>query len=118
MATRPVYGNCGDWANLERSSVRTAPADAVPAGAAESKQLGGGAAAVFLDRDGVLNVRPPEHRYVSSPSDLRWLPRVDRALASLRAAGYTLIVVSNQRGLALGALSWETLEEIEQAMQG
>jgi D-glycero-D-manno-heptose 1,7-bisphosphate phosphatase len=72
--------------------------------------------AVFLDRDGVLNVRPPPHCYVSSAAAFRWLPHVPESLARLSAAGYPLVVVSNQQGLARGVVSWPALREIERVM--
>jgi D-glycero-D-manno-heptose 1,7-bisphosphate phosphatase len=76
-----------------------------------------GRAAVFLDRDGVLNERPAEHQYVISPAGLRWLPGARDAVARLSRAGYPLIVVSNQRGIARGLLSWHALKQIENSMR-
>jgi D,D-heptose 1,7-bisphosphate phosphatase len=55
--------------------------------------------AVFLDRDGTL-VR--ETGYLSDPSGLELLPGVAEALRALKAAGYALIVVSNQAGVGRG----------------
>jgi D-glycero-D-manno-heptose 1,7-bisphosphate phosphatase len=68
---------------------------------------------VFLDRDGVLNERPPEHEYVRSVDAFELLPGVEAALRRLSAAGFVLVVVSNQRGIARGLVTWETLREIE-----
>jgi D-glycero-D-manno-heptose 1,7-bisphosphate phosphatase len=55
--------------------------------------------AVFLDRDGTLVV---ERGYLSDPGDLELLPGVPEALRLLRAAGYALVVVSNQSGVGRG----------------
>jgi histidinol-phosphate phosphatase family protein len=55
--------------------------------------------AVFLDRDGTLVV---ERGYLSDPTDLELLPGVPGALAALRGAGYTLVVISNQSGVGRG----------------
>jgi histidinol-phosphate phosphatase family protein len=57
--------------------------------------------AVFLDRDGTLNEDPG---YLSEPSLLRLLPGVGESLARLKAAGFLLIVVSNQSGVARGLI--------------
>ncbi len=57
---------------------------------------------VFLDRDGVLNRKLPEGRYVASWEDFHLLPAVPQAIARLNQAGLRVIVVSNQRGIALG----------------
>jgi D-glycero-D-manno-heptose 1,7-bisphosphate phosphatase len=57
---------------------------------------------VFLDRDGVLNEKMPEGGYVASRADFHVLPGVPEAIARLNSAGARVIVVSNQRGIALG----------------
>ncbi|KAA9327013.1 HAD family hydrolase [Hymenobacter busanensis] len=58
------------------------------------------AKAVFLDRDGVLNAEIGD--YVWRPADFVVLPGVPEALHALHAAGYRLIVVTNQAGIAKG----------------
>ena len=55
--------------------------------------------AVFLDRDGTL---VKEVGYLSDPADLEILNGVPAALRALRAAGYALVVVSNQSGVGRG----------------
>jgi D-glycero-D-manno-heptose 1,7-bisphosphate phosphatase len=72
---------------------------------------------VFLDRDGVLNARPPEHEYVMSADQFDWLPGAREAVVQLKRAGWKVAVVSNQRGVARGLVSPETLAEIEERMQ-
>jgi D-glycero-D-manno-heptose 1,7-bisphosphate phosphatase len=57
---------------------------------------------VFLDRDGVVNQKLPEGRYVSSPGEFQPLPGVHDAIGRLNRAGMRVFVVSNQRGIALG----------------
>ena len=56
--------------------------------------------AIFLDRDGVLNVERGE--YTWQPADFEVCPGVPDALALLKQAGYLLIVVTNQAGIARG----------------
>ncbi|HXY86384.1 MAG TPA: HAD family hydrolase [Gaiellaceae bacterium] len=72
---------------------------------------------VFLDRDGVLNQRPRQHDYVRSPEGFGWLPGAAEAVARLGAAGFAVIVVSNQRGIARGLVSWETIRAIERLVR-
>lgn len=72
---------------------------------------------MFLDRDGVLNERPREHDYVRDVSQLHLLPGIAQAGATLRAAGYALVVVSNQRGVARGMVCAQTLVDIEALVQ-
>lgn len=75
------------------------------------------AGAVFLDRDGVLNEKMPEGQYVRSVSDFRLLPGVARAIARLNSAGYRLLVVSNQRGIALGLYTSRDVDAIHSDLQ-
>jgi D-glycero-D-manno-heptose 1,7-bisphosphate phosphatase len=65
-------------------------------------------AAVFLDRDGTL-VR--EVGYLSDPADLEVLPGVPEALRSLQAAGYPLVVISNQSGVGRGLFPMRRVHE-------
>lgn len=64
-------------------------------------------AAVFLDRDGVLN---EDKGYVYKPEDLRILPGVVDALLELKRRGYLLIVISNQSGVARGKFTAQDVE--------
>ena len=61
--------------------------------------------AAFLDRDGTLNRPPPPGRYITDPDDLHLLDGVPAAVSELRRHGYACVVVSNQRGVALGDLT-------------
>jgi len=72
---------------------------------------------VFLDRDGVLNQKLPEGRYVASPSEFLPLPGVHQAIARLNRAGLRVIVVSNQRGIALGLYTASGVEAIHASFQ-
>lgn len=64
--------------------------------------------AVFLDRDGTL-VR--EVGYLADPANLEILPRVPEALRALQAAGYALVVVSNQSGVGRGLFPLRRVHE-------
>ena len=71
----------------------------------------------FLDRDGVLNRRPPVAAYVRRPEDVEWLPGALDAVRRLSEAGIRLIVVSNQAGVARGAMTMADLAAVEERMQ-
>jgi D-glycero-D-manno-heptose 1,7-bisphosphate phosphatase len=75
-------------------------------------------AAIFLDRDGVLNptVLNPATGRMESPLTLAQfslMPGVLPALQRLQNAGYPLILVSNQPNYALGKSSYHTLRAIQ-----
>jgi D-glycero-D-manno-heptose 1,7-bisphosphate phosphatase len=72
---------------------------------------------VFLDRDGVLNRKLPEGAYVSDWAQFQWLPGAVEAISLMNRAGLTVIVVSNQRGIALGRVSVEQLELIHDQLR-
>jgi histidinol-phosphate phosphatase family protein len=73
--------------------------------------------AAFLDRDGTLN-RPPEPgRYITRTTDLQLLDGVTEAVAHLRRNGYACVVVSNQRGVALGAMTHSDLASIDSRLR-
>jgi D-glycero-D-manno-heptose 1,7-bisphosphate phosphatase len=74
--------------------------------------------AAFLDRDGTINARPPEHEYVTRIEEFQLLPGAIEGLARLANCGFTLVVVSNQRGIARGLVSEELLRATEDAIQG
>lgn len=73
--------------------------------------------AVFLDRDGVINVKLPENRYVSCTSEFTLLPGVGRALRTLGRLGYLLVIVTNQRGIGRGLMTHEQLEAVHEFMR-
>lgn len=72
---------------------------------------------VFLDRDGVINRKPPEGEYISSWSDFHPLPGVEEAIAALNRAGIRVIVISNQRGIALGRTAQSEVDTIHARLQ-
>lgn len=73
--------------------------------------------AVILDRDGVLNDRPPRGEYVRSWAEWRWLPGTLEALHALKEAGYRTIVVSNQAGVARGVMTESDVVAIHDRMR-
>ena len=64
--------------------------------------------AIFLDRDGTINV---DFGYVYKTQELELLPGVAEALRIFQELGYLLIVITNQSGIGRG---YFTLEDAEQ----
>ncbi len=55
--------------------------------------------ALFLDRDGVININ---FGYVHTPEETEWVPGIFDLCRSAILAGYGLVVVTNQAGIARG----------------
>jgi D-glycero-D-manno-heptose 1,7-bisphosphate phosphatase len=71
---------------------------------------------ILIDRDGTLNVRMPRAEYVTSWAGWRWIDGAREALAALTAAGYRIVVITNQPGIARGALTAAQLDQIHAQM--
>ena len=69
--------------------------------------------AVFLDRDGVINL---DKAYVHRWDDFEFLPGAVEAMRQLHRAGYILIVVTNQAGIARGYYTERQFEILTEAM--
>jgi D-glycero-D-manno-heptose 1,7-bisphosphate phosphatase len=65
--------------------------------------------AILLDRDGVINHKAPEGEYIGTLADFRLLPGAAEAMAALARSGFEIFVVTNQRGVARGRVSWAEL---------
>jgi D-glycero-D-manno-heptose 1,7-bisphosphate phosphatase len=72
---------------------------------------------VFLDRDGVINQKLPEGEYISCWDEFQLLPGADGAIAALNRSGRRVLVVSNQRGVALGLYDLKDVDEIHRKLQ-
>lgn len=72
--------------------------------------------AVFLDRDGVINRQAPIHDYIKTWEAFEFLPGVSDAIRRLNKAGYLILIVTNQRGIARGMMTMETVNEINRRM--
>lgn len=69
--------------------------------------------AVFLDRDGTINV---EKDYLIDPTEFEFIPGVPAALKKLQDAGFLLVVVTNQSGVARGYFSEAQVARLHQHM--
>ena len=71
---------------------------------------------VFLDRDGVINVKAPKGEYIRSWSEFRFLPNIADWVRLFNTLDFLVIVVTNQRGVALGMFTEEDLWGIHSNM--
>lgn len=70
--------------------------------------------AIFLDRDGVLNVHKG---FLTRWEDMELLPSVGEAVRIINASGALAIVITNQPVIARGECTWAELEDIHNAME-
>jgi D-glycero-D-manno-heptose 1,7-bisphosphate phosphatase len=73
-------------------------------------------AAIFLDRDGVINCRKPED-YILEWSEFQFVPGIRKALRQLATLELPMILISNQAAVGKGLLDPTRLEEITTKMQ-
>lgn len=83
---------------------------------ADTERYVTGAPTVIVDRDGVLNEKPPRAEYVRSWAEWRWIPGALDGLAALHRSGRRVVIVSNQAGVARGAMTREALDGIHERM--
>ena len=72
---------------------------------------------VILDRDGVLNEKPPRAYYVRQWDEFTWVPGAREALRLFSDAGYRVIIVSNQAGIGRGIMTEADLSQIHERMR-
>lgn len=74
---------------------------------------------IFIDRDGVINKDPggwTEHNYVTRREDFIFLSGAKEAIKKLNEAGYEIVVISNQAGIAKGHYSGSELNGVNEKM--
>ncbi len=70
--------------------------------------------AVFLDRDGTINI---DKGYLYTKEDFEYLPRAVEGLRRLSEAGYLLVVITNQSGIARGLYTEEDYLKLDTWMK-
>lgn len=69
-----------------------------------------------MDRDGVINKQAALHDYIKTWDEFEFLPGVARDIRRLNEAGYLVLIVSNQRGIARGMMTQQRVDEINRRM--
>lgn len=70
---------------------------------------------LFLDRDGTIN--QDTGTYVFLKEQLKLIDRADEAIALAKKAGFWIVIVSNQAGIARGIATVEQVEEVNRYLQ-
>jgi D-glycero-D-manno-heptose 1,7-bisphosphate phosphatase len=84
------------------------------AGVIVSKNLSNKQKAVFLDRDGTINIYKG---FLRNIDDFELIPGISEAIKRINASGYLAIVVTNQPVIARGEVSWDELREIHNKLE-
>jgi len=71
---------------------------------------------IFLDRDGAVNVKMPKGDYVKNWGEFKFLPGAIDAVRLLGENAYTVLLVTNQSGIARGAMTESDLSDIHSRM--
>jgi D-glycero-D-manno-heptose 1,7-bisphosphate phosphatase len=79
-------------------------------------RLAAGATA-FLDRDGTINEAAAAGEYIVSPAEVRLLPGAAEAIRLLNEHPARVVVVTNQRGIALGRMSEADLTAVNERLE-
>lgn len=83
-------------------------------GVVHSKNLRNKQKAIFLDRDGTINMYKG---FLRNINDFELVPGIVDAIKKINASGYLCIVVTNQPVIARGEVTWNELEEIHNKME-
>ena len=70
---------------------------------------------IILDRDGVINEDSDD--YIKSPDEFILIEGSPQAIARLNRAGYTVLVATNQSGIARGYFTENTLHKMHEKLQ-
>jgi D,D-heptose 1,7-bisphosphate phosphatase len=106
--SREYIKDAGTPARLDR--VRSEYA----AGRVQSRAWGNPLPAVFLDRDGTLNVDRP---WINSPEQLQLVPGAAEAVRAINEAGYLAVVITNQPVIARGECTEAQLTQIHNRLE-
>ena len=108
-----MTGSSPPTAELQRSRRLPSASASASASATATATASSLRPAVFLDKDGTLVIDVP---YNVDPSKLRFSDHAVDALLLLQQAGYALVVVTNQAGIALGRFTRQAFAQLELAL--
>ncbi len=70
---------------------------------------------LFLDRDGTIN--KDSGSYIVSKDQFVLIERAEEAIALARRAGFKIVIITNQAGIARGITTIEQVEEVNRYLQ-
>jgi len=72
---------------------------------------------IFLDRDGVINEKPKEGDYVKCPEEFKLIDGSADAIRMFNLNDFLVIVVTNQRGIGKGIISYDNFKKVMDKME-
>jgi D-glycero-D-manno-heptose 1,7-bisphosphate phosphatase len=72
---------------------------------------------VFLDRDGVINKKAPEHDYIRKKEDFIILPWVFEFIEWIRELWFSIIIITNQQWVGKWVMSRQDLDDIHDLLR-
>lgn len=73
---------------------------------------------LLIDRDGLINERPPRACYIESVADVRFIEANVAALSALAAEGFSFIIITNQAGIGRGVVPAESVRTVNDFIVG
>jgi len=83
-------------------------------GIVHGKNLSEKQKAVFLDRDGTINIYDD---FIRKPEEFRLFDRAAEAIKTINSLGYLVIIITNQPVIARGEVDFDTLDRIHMKME-
>lgn len=71
---------------------------------------------VFLDRDGVVNKKATEGDYIKNWNEFIFFADVKESIKRLNKAGFLVVIITKQRGIAKDLMTEEDLKDIHSKM--
>lgn len=72
---------------------------------------------ILLDRDGTINLKAPQGKYISRVDDFTLIPEALEGINIFKDAGFSFAIISNQAGIATGDVNASELEKINQKLK-
>lgn len=72
--------------------------------------------ALFVDRDGVINIKPVDHDYVKSWEEFSFVNGIENLLKKYFNDGFKIFVITNQRGISRRLVKQSLFNEISRKM--
>jgi D,D-heptose 1,7-bisphosphate phosphatase len=109
-----IFGEPGIMIKAERPvSISMSFSQASPENIDAQRPTSNLSRAVFIDRDGTLNL---ERGYITDPAEIKLYPDAGAVLQSLHLSSYMIVIISNQSAIGQGLMTEDRFEQVNQAL--